>query len=259
VTVGITANLTDDLLMAMDPVRFARAADIEPDGWQCAVLRSTASRVLLNIHRQAGKSLMAALIGVHDAVYTPGSLVLILSPSLRQSGLVQRKVMHIYNAVGRPVAATEESALQLTLANGSRIVALPGQEGTVRGYSGVTRLIIDEASRVDDSLYFGTRPMLATSGGRLIAMSTPWGKRGWWHHEWTEGGPTWERVEAPATDCPRISGDFLAEEEKALGPRWFRQEYLCQFSENSEQIFAYDMLMRAVTSDVKPLFGGSHE
>ncbi len=252
-------SITADLALALDPVAFSRAAGIVPDGWQCAVLRSTAPRTLLNIHRQAGKSLMAALIGVHDAVYTPGSLVLILSPSLRQSGLVQRKVMHIYNAVGRPVAATEESALQLTLANGSRIVALPGQEGTVRGYSGVTRLIIDEASRVDDSLYYGTRPMLATSGGRLIAMSTPWGKRGWWHHEWTEGGPTWERVEVPATACPRISPAFLAEEERALGPRWFRQEYLCQFSENSEQIFAYDALMRAVTPDVTPLFGGSHE
>jgi len=253
-------NIAHDLAMSLDPVLLAEAAGTMPDDvWQTSLLRSAASRVLLNIHRQAGKSLMAALIGVHDAVYVPDSLVLILSPSLRQSGLLQRKVMYVYNAIGRPVAATEESALQLTLANGSRIVALPGQEGTVRGYSGVTRLIIDEASRVSDELYYSVRPMLAVSGGRLIAMSTPWGRRGFFHREWTEGGPRWERVEVPATACPRISATFLAEEERALGPRWFRQEYLCQFSENSEQIFAYDTLMRAVTSDVKPLFGGSHE
>jgi len=253
-------NIAHDLAMSLDPVLLAEAAGTIPDDvWQASLLRSAAPRILLNIHRQAGKSLMAALIGVHDAVYTPGSLVLILSPSLRQSGLLQRKVMSVYNAVGRPVAATEESALQLTLANGSRIVALPGQEGTVRGYSGVTRLIIDEASRVSDELYYSVRPMLATSGGRLIAMSTPWGKRGFFYHEWAEGGPTWERVKVPATQCSRISAAFLVEEEKALGPRWYRQEYCAEFSENSEQIFAYDDLMRAVTSDVKPLFGGSHE
>jgi len=253
-------NIADDLRLALDPVAFARAAGIEPDTvWQSALLRSTASRVLLNIHRQAGKSLMAALIGVHDAVYSPGSVVLILSPSLRQSGLLQRKVMQVYNAVGRPVTATEESALQLTLANGSRIVALPSQEGTVRGFSDVTRLILDEASRIPDELYYATRPMLAVSGGRLLAMTTPWGKRGFFHHEWAEGGDDWQRVEVPASMCPRIPESFLREEEQALGPRWFRQEYCCQFSENSEQIFAYDMLMRAVTPDVTPLFGGSHE
>ncbi len=252
-------NLADDLLMAMDPVALSRRSGIEPDDvWQTSLLRSAASRVLLNIHRQAGKSSMAAVIGVHDALYTPGSLVLILSPSLRQSGLVQRKVMQIYNAVGRPVAATEESALQLTLANGSRIVALPGQEGTVRGFSGVTRLILDEASRIPDELYYAARPMLAVSGGRLLAMTTPAGKRGFFFEEWEHGGADWMRVRATADQCPRISATFLAEEEKALGPRWFKQEYLCSFEETSDQLFSYDDVMGAITPDVQPLFGGAN-
>jgi len=257
VTVGITANLTDDLLMALDAVAFARAAGIEPDDWQSAVLRSSAPRLLLNVTRQGGKSTITAALAAHTALFRPGSLTLIVSPSQRQSAETFAKMIAVYRAVGRPVPAEAESVLALRLTNGSRVVALPGSESTLRGYSGVALLILDEAARILDDLYYSLRPMLAVSGGRLIAMSTPAGRRGWWFREWAEGGPAFARVEVPATQCPRISPQFLAEEEKALGARWYRQEYLCQFSETSEQIFAYDMLMRAVTSDVTPLFGGS--
>lgn len=252
-------NIVDDLLMAMDPVAFSRTAGIVPDDWQADVLRSSASRMLLNCSRQSGKSTITAALAMHTAIYDAGALVLLLSPSLRQSQELFKKCLAVYRGAGRPVPPSAESAMRLELGNGSRVVSLPGTEGSIRGFSAVKLLVIDEASLVENDLYYAVRPMLAVGAGRLIAMSTPHGKRGWWHHEWTEGGSTWERVEIPATACPRIGAAFLAEEERALGPRWFRQEYLCQFSENSEQIFAYDMLMRAVTPDVAPLFGGSHE
>jgi len=252
-------TLADDLRMAMDPVLFAARAGITPDPWQQEVLRSRAGRMLLNVSRQAGKSTVASILAVHEAVYRPRSLVLALSPSLRQSQLLFRKCVGVYRAAGRPVHAETESALRLALENGSEIAALPANEESIRGFSAVSLLLVDEAARVQDDLYRAVKPMLATSGGRLLAMSTPWGKRGWWHDAWTTEGPTWLRVKVPASMCPRITAAFLAEEEKALGARWFRQEYGCQFSENSEQIFAYDALMRAVTPEVTPLFGGSHE
>ncbi len=251
-------NLVDDLLMAMDPVALSRRSGIEPDPWQADVLRGGASRMLLNCSRQSGKSTTTATVAVHTALFDPGALVLLLSPSLRQSQELFRKCLDCYRAVARPVAASAESAMRLELENGSRIVSLPGTDGSVRGFSAVRLLVIDEASRVEDGLYYAVRPMLAVGAGRLIAMSTPHGKRGWWHHEWTDGGPEWRRVEVPATDCPRISAAFLAEEETALGPRWFRQEYLCSFEETSDQLFSYDDVMGAVTSDVVPLFGGLH-
>ena len=71
------------------------------------------------------------------------------------------------------------------------MVALPGNEMTTRGYSDVGLLVVDEASRVSDELYYSIRPMLAVSGGRLIALSTPWGARGWFHAAWTGGGRNW--------------------------------------------------------------------
>src|SRR5262249_9092072 len=80
-----------------------------------------------------------------------------------------------------------------------------------------------------DALYRAVRPMLATSGGRLICLSTPNGRHGFFHHEWTNGGPGWHRIEVPASQVPRISAEFLEDERRALGEQWFRQEYCCSF------------------------------
>ncbi len=105
----------------------------------------------------------------------------------------------------------------MQLTNGSRIEALPGTEKTIRGFSGVDLLVLDEAARVDDELYFAVRPMLAISGGALMMLTTPHGKRGVFYEEWT-GGAGWERYEVPAAECPRIPEAFLEEEpEVALG------------------------------------------
>ncbi len=248
--------LAADLAASLDPVVLARRLDITPDPWQARLLRSTAPRTLLNVTRQGGKSTITSLLAVHEALYHAGALVLLLSPSMRQSGEIFLKCLHAYKGLGRPVPSVSETALTLTLANGSRIVSLPGStDATIRGYSGVSLLIIDEASRVDDGLYMSVRPMLAVSGGRLIALSTPYGKRGWWFDAWT-GDEPWERFRVPATDCPRIAPAFLAEEQRTLGPWFFRQEYCCEFSETTDQLFTHDVVMAAITPEVKPLFGG---
>ena len=136
---------------------------------------SGASRQLLLCCRQSGKSTTTATLALHTAFYEPGALILLLSPSLRQSQELFKKVQDVYRVLSNPAPLQAESALRLELANGSRIVSLPGTEGTVRGYSGVSLVVIDEAARVNDELYYAVRPMLAVSGGRLIALSTPWG------------------------------------------------------------------------------------
>ena len=246
-------SLASDLAMALDPVALSRAAGIDPDPWQAQVLRSTAPRLLLNCSRQSGKSTTVGTLAMHTALYTPKALVLLLSPGQRQSGELFRKVTDCYKALGRPVPAEAESALRLELGNGSRIIALPGNEGTVRGYSGAKLLVVDEASRVEDSLYYSIRPMMAVSGGRLAVMSTPFGKRGFFHKEWTEG-EGWERYEVPAGECPRIDPAFLAEERRALAPFFYVQEYECQFSETSDQLFSHEDVLASVSADVAPLF-----
>lgn len=243
--------LATDLVQALDPVRLAEAAGIVPDEWQARVLRSTSSRVLLNCSRQAGKSTTTGVLAVHTALYEPGALVLMLSPSLRQSAELFRKASAVYRGLGRPVPAEAESALRLELENGSRILSLPGREGTVRGFSGVRLLVIDEAARVPGDLYLAVRPMLAVSGGRLVALSTPFGARGWWYDAW-RSGDDWDRYRVPATDCPRISAEFLEEERRNLGDWWFRQEYLCEFMDAEKSAFRPEDIEAAFTGEVEP-------
>ena len=106
-----------------------------------------------------------------------------------------------------------------------------------------------------DDLYMALRPMLAVGGGRVVLLSTPFGQRGFFHHEYTAGGPDWHRARATAYDCPRISREWLERERARVGDWWFRQEYLCEFVEVEDQVFAHQDIDRAITNDVPPLFG----
>jgi hypothetical protein len=247
---AIAADLALDLACSLDPVILAEQAGITPDPWQCDVLRSSAARVLLLCSRQAGKSTITSILAVHTALYEPGSLVLLLSPTLRQSGELFKKCAGVYQALGRPVPSDSESALQLELENGSRIVSLPGKEGTIRGFSGVRLLAIDEAAWVPDDLYLAVRPMLAVSQGRLVALSTPHGTRGWFYEAW-RGQEPWERYEVPATRCPRISATFLDEERRNMGEWWFEQEYMCTFLDADTQAFRREDVDMAFREDVE--------
>ena len=243
-------TIATDLALALDPARLAQQAGITPDPWQAALLRSGAPRVLINASRQSGKSTTTAVLAVHTAVFDPGALVLLLSPSLRQSQELFRKCLSVYRALDRPVPVEAESALRLELETGSRIVSLPGKEETIRGYSGVRLLLIDEAARVPGDLYIAVRPMLAVSGGRLVALSTPFGTRGWWYEAWYSS-ENWERYEVPATLCPRIPPAFLEEERRNLGEWWFEQEYLCRFMDADTQAFRREDVDRAFTEEVQ--------
>ena len=244
------SDLALDLATALDPVVLADAAGLEPDRWQMDLLRSNAPRVSLNCSRQSGKSTMAALLAVHLANYESDALVLLLSPSLRQSQELYKKTAEIRESLKQPVATEAESALRIELANGSRIISLPGKEHSIRGYSGVKLLVIDEAARVPDELYFAVRPMLAVSGGRLITLSTPFGTRGWWYEAW-KSNESWERYRVPASDCPRISKEFLEEERRVMGEWWFNQEFDCRFLDAETQPFGREDVDRAFEEEVE--------
>jgi hypothetical protein len=135
-------------------------------------------------------------------------------------------------------------------ANGSRITNLPGgKEGdSIRGYSAVDLLVIDEAAFVPDQLYGAVRPMLAVSGGRLIALSTPHGSRGWWYEAWHSAEPR-ERYRVTAAECPRISAEFLDEEQRSMGTRWFSQEYECTFLDAETAAFSAEDVEAAFDND----------
>jgi hypothetical protein len=241
---------------ALDPVAWCRGAlGLEPDPWQAEVLRSTSKSIILNCTRQSGKSTVTSVLALHTAIYRPGSLILCLSPTLRQSSELFHNVSRFYG-VDPVIPARSESALRLELENGSRIISLPGKEQNVRGYAAVSLLIVDEAARVPDDLYYSIRPMLAVSGGRMIALSTPFGRRGFFFNVW-DGGQGWEKHQITAQECPRISKEFLEEERASMPSAWFRAEYCCEFTEAMDSVFSYDQVVGAISNEVEPLDFGS--
>jgi len=110
--------------------------------------------------------------------------------------------------------------------------------------------VIDEAARVPDDLYYSVRPMLAVARGRTVLLSTPYGKRGFFYETWSNGGPTWHRIEVPASQVPRIAPEFLEDERRILGESWFRQEYCCSFE--ALEGLVYPDFARCVVDPARP-------
>jgi hypothetical protein len=247
--------IVDELRIALDPAVFAEEAlGFTLDPWQSQVLRSVERRIVLNCGRQTGKSLLAIILALHRAIFYPGSLSLLVSPSLRQSSALIRRLINLLERLEVKPQLIEMNKLSVSLENRSIVLALPSREGNIRGFT-ANLVVEDEASRISDDTHLALRPMVSVSGGRFIMMSTPAGMRGHFYETWVEG-KGWEKVQVTAFDCPRISRDFLEEERIALGERLFGQEYGCQFVEMESQLFGYDLIAQAITSEITPLFGG---
>ena len=233
-----------------DAVSFARdRLHFFPDPIQEQLLLCNSHQVILNCSRQWGKSTLTAVRAVWEAVSQPASFVLVASPSERQSGEFVRKTSTFAARLGLKTRGDGLNRHSLVLPNGSRIVAIPASEETIRGFSAVSLLIIDEAARVSDELYDALLPMLATSNGRLWLLSTPWGKEGFFYDEWTAGGPEWHRVIAKAPDCPRISPEFIERMRRTRPDNKFRREYLCEFMTAENRLFDRDIVEAMFVDD----------
>ncbi|MGZ4865463.1 MAG: terminase large subunit domain-containing protein [Halobacteriota archaeon] len=252
INANLLEQLSTDLSKSVNPIRFAQSLGFKLDAWQRNLLLSNNKRVLLLAARQVGKSTASSILALHYSLNNPDSLVLVLSPSLRQSGELFKCIIRFYRDAGRPVPPETETALALKMTNGSRIVSLPSNESTIRGFSGVNLVIIDEAALVPDSLYLSVRPMLAVSEGRLIALGTPHGCRGWFYETWANSDE-FKKIKITADQCPRISNEFLEQERKALGQYWYKQEYFCEFHQNEASLFHYDVIRRAIRDDIEEL------
>ncbi|MGA7075609.1 MAG: terminase family protein [Halobacteriota archaeon] len=248
-TINLEKAVLTDLALAVNPIAFAhRLGFTKLDEWQKELLLSTEPRICVNVARQLGKSTITGMLALHHALNNPGALVLLLSPSQRQSSELYKKVSNFYRDLGKPVPSEIENLLSMELINRSRVVSLPGKTGdTLRGFSAPSLIVVDEAALVSNELYYGAvRPMLSVSRGRIVLLSTPHGKRGFFFSEW-EKGEDWLRFKVTADQCPRITKEFLARERRELGERWFAQEYMCSFQESEAALFRYDVIQRAIS------------
>lgn len=240
----------DYLRSAFDPCFFMeKAFGIKPDPWQAAFLKDTSKRILLLCSRQSGKSTTSATKALHRAVFTENVLILIISNVLRQAQETFVKLKNGLAFVKNHCGISYETQTMLKLTNGSRILCLPGTEDKIRGFSSVSLLLIDEAARVEDGLYYSIRPMLIHSKGDLVAMSTPFGKRGWFHDAWFGDAEPWSKTKITGYDCPRMTAVELAIERAAMGDWQFEQEYLCVFRDAISKIFSHELFIKSLTSE----------
>jgi hypothetical protein len=249
-------HLALDIAMALDAVAFAEAAGIVCDRWQAALLRERPRRALLCCSRQSGKSTITALLALHVASYEPNSLIVLGAPSQRQSAEMLRTIRGLHSKADGLPELRGDSVLRLEFSNGSRVLALPGDGGgkTIRGLSAVRLAILDEASRIEDEVLSAVRPMLAVNAnGALIALTTPAGKRGWFYDAW-HSAEGWHKIRVPASDCPRISKEFLAEERRELGEARFSEEYELAFIDSDTSAFSTAIIDAAFDPEVRPLW-----
>src|SRR6476660_1785568 len=244
----MNVSLSRDFARALDPCILARDVGIDPDIVQAQLLTTTARKALVLCCRQWGKSTTTAVVALHEALYAAPAMVVVISPSQPQSTELFKKIHGFWEKLPGAPAAEQESLTRMELANGSRIISLPGSEKTTRGYSAASLVIMDEAARVPDELLAAVRPMLAVKEGRFIALTTPAGLRVWFYEAW-EHGDCWERISVKGVDCPRSSKEFLAEEMQALGPMRFAEEYECAFIDQNTSAFSTALIEQALRGD----------
>ncbi len=282
---SLSRRLIETLAATLDPSEYIAGIGVEPFEWQHEALDPGCKRLILMCARQSGKSTVVAGKVTNKAKYVRDGLNIITSPTEKQSKETMLKVdEYIRKDPELLNSLKKDSTFEKEFNNGSRIIALPGTETSVRGYSAPMTIVMDEASRMLDPTYKALRPMMTgNTDGELILLSTPFGKRGFFYKEWTKN-PIWKKILVkPRWDLvndetweelmpedvfrkfwatkgvsayysPRHSVEWLYEELISLGPIDCRREYNCEFIEDEENMFAMSLIESAYNTDIKTYY-----
>lgn len=228
----------------LDAVAFFKAATgHDPLVWQREYLPEQRHLAVLK-GRQIGASTSGAAKALRVCRATSGVTSLIISPSQRQSGeILQRARTMALFGLGWDLRYDSASMLQLD--NGSRLISLPGSDVSIRGYS-PHFLLIDEAAWVPDATFAAARPMIAASGGQIVAQSTPGGRVGWFYELATAVPEGWAFMQVRSEDAGTITAEFLAAERETMDPTLYAQEYEADFGAGGTGLLQID--------DVRSLF-----
>lgn len=162
-------------------------------------------------------------------------------------------------SVPSEIRAVSDSQTMIELENGSRIISLPAKAQATVGWT-VDLLILDEAKVIPDDLYRSVRSTMALTKGRMLALTTPLGQRGWFWEAWKQceeavlsGRPEpYRRFRRTCWECPRLDTEFVAKERKLIGEHWFRQEYECEFLDPMGTVFRGEDIELALRSKEEP-------
>lgn len=172
------------------------------------------------------------------------------SPTEDQSKEFLGYVREMNEELGCPVPLIRESLSELAWANGSRIKAKADSPRGSRGFT-PNMIVVDEGAQVSDELYLSIKPMMVLGQAEMIILSTPFGKSGWFFDIWDDERKLsqWQPFKVTAYECPRIDRAILADHAATMPPRWFNQEFLCEFNDAVDAVFGREVIERAAKLD----------
>ncbi len=203
---------------------------MEPYPYQARLLEDKTKRIVACMGRQTGKTTTIAMKALHFADMNPKMTVLITAPSLRQSMIMFDRIVSFVYASPRlrsKLARVTHTLVQFD--NGSRIIALPCSEHRLRGYS-ANMIICDEASWVSEKVITQVLfPMLTTTQGYAVFLSTPWDKNHFFYRAFTN--PKYSIHKVKSEECPLVTKDFLEEMRLNMTSEQYLMEYEAEFVE----------------------------
>ena len=220
-------NTKREIAYQVDPALWVREVlGMTPTSWQESFLRARRGASILALTaRQVGKTTTAAWAIAHYMLFTPGSLSVIACPAQRQSAEAVRRVREVLIKVG--VELKSDNVFALELKNGSRVLALPSSDDSIRGLTVDGWIIADEAARLREDLIAALRPMRARRPqARFAMLSTAWSRTDPFWTAWAGDEQSWIRLKATADAIETFSRKFLEQERIALGEDGFKREYL---------------------------------
>lgn len=231
-----------------DPVYFSETIiGFTPYEYQAKLLRATSKRIVAVWGRQSGKTTCIAIKVIHFVFTQPKRTVLIISKGLRQSIIMFSVITSM--VLGNPVlnrSIKRITRTQLWFNNGSTVIALPCSStgANLRGHT-ADMVVMDEAAFMPETVISQVIfPMLATTGGVAIMLSTPWGRNHIFYRAFCN--PIYWVQKVKSKDCPKITQEFLDEQHLMIGDLRFRIEYNAEFIEDANALFNQDMIRRCV-------------
>lgn len=242
------ADFVDSTVVAIDPVERFRRTIAEPDDWQQDMLTARDSVLAVLVSRQVGKSSTTSILG-YDTI-SQGRFVLVLAPSERQSRETLKKIMFARSRDRHSPALVRSTMTEVELINSGRVVCVPQSSDTVRGYSAVDLIVLEEAAFIEDDAIHAVLPSLA-EGGRVIAISTPGGKRDGFFYHLLQSDDV-RKIIARATEIPRMAEkvEFL---RKVLPNTRFRVEVELEWLTDGHAFISRDVIAAAVSQEVSCL------
>jgi hypothetical protein len=215
------------------------------DPWQEEVMKCKGNMVLRS-GRQVGKSTVIGLKTAKYALENPEKLVMVISKTERQAGLLFAKILHNIHQINKgqiKKGKDRPTKHRISLKNGSIIHCLPAGD-TGFGIMGFTidLLIADEAAFIPEEVWNSIIPALAITRGSIWLLSTPYLKEGYYYDCFQD--PAFTSFHTSSEDCPRKDQAFLDRQKRNRTEAQYKQMYLGEFVDEFRQFFSDEWIRK---------------